>query len=57
MQPSQGKAVDIVKASNDIEAVKGDFYAIRSGIYDQAERLGTLVGVEPLTCMPTIAQR
>ena len=58
----QGKAVDIVKAFKDIEAVKGDYHAVRSGvvnefckIYDQAERLGKLVGVEPI--MPRIAQR
>ena len=58
----QGKAIDIAKAFNNIEAVKADFHAIRSGvveefskIYDQAERLGALIGVEPL--MPRIAQR
>ena len=58
----QGKAVDIVKAFKDTEAVKGDFHAVRSGvvnefskIHDQAERLGMLVEVEPL--MPTIVQR
>ena len=58
----QGKAVDIVKAFKDIEAVKGDNYAVRSGvvnefskIYDQAEHLGKLVGVEPI--MPRIARR
>ena len=58
----QGKAIDIAKAFKDIEAVKADFHAIRSGvveefseIYDQAERLGALIGVEPL--MPRIAQR
>ena len=43
------KAVDIVNASKDIEAVKGDFHAVRCGlvkefskIYDQAEHLGSI---------------
>ena len=58
----QRKAIDIVRAFKDIEAVKTDFHAIRSGvvgrfskIYDQAEYLGMLIGVKPL--MPRVVQR
>eukprot|EP00731_Ephydatia_muelleri_P009788 Em0005g374a len=57
----QGKAVDIVKAFRDIQEVKHDFQCLRDGvdmefqaIYNQAERLGQSVGVEP--SLPRIAK-
>ena len=57
----QGKAGDIVKAFRDIQEVKHDFQSLRDGvdmefqaIYNQAERLGQSVGVEP--SLPRIAK-
>ena len=58
----QGKAVDLIKAFRDIEAIKQDYKVLRAGvndefqrIYEQAERLRRQVGAEP--CMPRTAQR
>ena len=58
----QGKAVDIVKAFRDIQEVKHDFQCLRDGvdmefqaIYNQAERLGQSIGVEPT--LPRIVKK
>ena len=41
--PSNKKAVDIVKAFNNIEAVKGDIHAVRSGVVNEFSKLSNLI--------------